>query len=223
MLERRLHHLLDRERAARTALTEREAELARLNAQLVEDFRRDPLTGMRNRRALADDLLELGARRDQEGSFAVALCDVDHFKAYNDRLGHLAGDHALRTISAIVRATLRSGDLSYRFGGEELLLILRNTGPEEAHAVAERVRAAVQAAAVPHPDGVGGVVTVRSAWPPGPMTPTACSPVPTPRSMTPSGADATGRSWPPTPPLMRPVDVSTNRPTGRCPATCAAC
>jgi diguanylate cyclase (GGDEF)-like protein len=160
LLDRRLRHLLDRERAAHTALAEREAELARLNAQLVEDSRRDPLTGMRNRRALADDLLELGARRDAEGSFAVALCDVDHFKAYNDRLGHLAGDHALRTISAIVRATLRAGDLSYRFGGEELLLILRNTGPDEAHAVAERVRAAVQAAAVPHPEGVGGVVTV---------------------------------------------------------------
>ena len=155
-----MRHLLDRERTARTALAEREAELARLNAQLVEDSRRDPLTGMRNRRALADDLLELEARRGLEGGFAVALCDVDHFKAYNDRLGHLAGDHALRTISAIVRATLRTGDLSYRFGGEELLLILRNADAEEAHAVAERVRVAVQAAGVPHPDGVDGVLTV---------------------------------------------------------------
>jgi diguanylate cyclase (GGDEF)-like protein len=160
VLERRLHHLLDRERAASAALAEREAELARLNAQLVEDSRRDPLTGMRNRRALADDLLELEARRSEEGAFAVALCDVDHFKAYNDRLGHLAGDHALRTIAAIVRATLRTGDLSYRFGGEELLLVLRGTEAQEAHAVAERVRAAVQSAAIPHPDGVDGVVTI---------------------------------------------------------------
>ncbi len=162
LLERRLRDLLDRERAARTALAEREAELARLNAQLVEDSRRDPLTGMRNRRALADDLLELGARRGEEGDFAVALCDVDHFKAYNDRLGHLAGDHALRTIAAIVRATLRSGDLSYRFGGEEILLILRDAGADEAEAVAERVRAAVQAAAIPHPGGAGGVVTISA-------------------------------------------------------------
>ena len=168
LLERRLRHLLDRERAARTALAEREAELARLNAQLVEDSRRDPLTGMRNRRALADDLLELEARRGVEGAFAVALCDVDHFKAYNDRLGHLAGDHALRTISAIVRATLRAGDLAYRFGGEELLLILRDAGADEAEAVAERVRAAVQAAAVPHPDGVDGVVTVSVGVAAGP-------------------------------------------------------
>ncbi|HEX3691457.1 MAG TPA: diguanylate cyclase, partial [Solirubrobacteraceae bacterium] len=162
LLERRLREMLDRERAARTALAEREAELARLNAQLVEDSRRDPLTGMRNRRALADDFLELEARRPEEGGFAVALCDVDHFKAYNDRLGHLAGDHALRTIAAIVRATLRAGDLSYRFGGEEILLVLRNAGPDEAQAVAERVRAAVQAAAIHHPAAPGGVVTISA-------------------------------------------------------------
>jgi diguanylate cyclase (GGDEF)-like protein len=162
LLERRLRHLLERERAAHSALAERESELARLNAQLVEDSRRDPLTGMRNRRALADDLLELDARRDVEGAFAVALCDVDHFKAYNDRLGHLAGDHALRTIAAIVRATLRPGDLAYRFGGEELLLVLRDAGADEARAVAERVRDAVQAAAIPHPDGAGGIVTISA-------------------------------------------------------------
>ena len=160
LLEGRLRDLLDRARAASAALEEREAELARLNAQLVEDSRRDPLTGMRNRRALADDLLELEARRGDEGDFAVALCDVDHFKAYNDQLGHLAGDHALRTIAAIVRATLRTGDLSYRFGGEEILLILRGTGVDEAQAVAERVRAAVQAAAIHHPEAPDGVVTI---------------------------------------------------------------
>jgi diguanylate cyclase (GGDEF)-like protein len=162
LLERRLRELLGRERVARTALAEREAELARLNAQLVEDSRRDPLTGMRNRRALADDFLELEVRRPEEGGFAVALCDVDHFKAYNDHLGHLAGDHALRTIAAIVRATLRAGDLSYRFGGEEILLVLRNASAEEAQAVAERVRAAVQAAAIHHPAAPAGVVTISA-------------------------------------------------------------
>jgi diguanylate cyclase (GGDEF)-like protein len=161
LLERRLRELLDRERAARASLADREAELARLNAQLVEDSRRDPLTGMRNRRALADDLHELEARRrDGTGTFAVALCDVDHFKAYNDRLGHLAGDQALRTIAATVRGALRTGDLAYRFGGEELLLVLRDASPAEALAAAERVRAAVEKMALPHSDGVGRVMTV---------------------------------------------------------------
>ncbi len=160
LLERRLRELLQREREARASLAERETELARLNAQLVEDSRRDPLTGMRNRRALSDDLLELQAHRHEPGrNFAIVLCDVDHFKAYNDRLGHLAGDQALRTISATIRATLRAGDLAYRFGGEEILLILRGACADQGVAVAERVRGAIQAVGVPHPDGVGGVLT----------------------------------------------------------------
>ena len=169
LLERRLRDLLDRERTTSAALAEREAELARLNAQLVEDSRRDPLTGMRNRRALADDLRELEASgRQGDTMFALALCDVDHFKAYNDRLGHLAGDQALRTIAATVRGALRSGDLAYRFGGEELLLILRDTSPGEAVAAAERVRAAVERTALPHRDGVDGILTVSIGVAAGP-------------------------------------------------------
>ncbi|MDQ6606338.1 MAG: diguanylate cyclase [Actinomycetota bacterium] len=161
LLERRLRELLSRERASLATLGYREAELARLNTRLVEDSRHDPLTGMRNRRALADDLPQLETGQKEQGrSFALALCDIDHFKAYNDRLGHLAGDQALRTIAATVRGALRGGDIAYRFGGEELLLILRDVDADEAIAAAERVRAAVTHAAVPHPDGIGGVLTV---------------------------------------------------------------
>ncbi|HZE04444.1 MAG TPA: diguanylate cyclase [Solirubrobacteraceae bacterium] len=175
LLERRLRELLHRERAALAALGERETELARLNAQLVEDSRRDPLTGMRNRRALSDDLLRLEAERREQGagSYALALCDVDHFKAYNDRLGHLAGDQALREIAATVRGALRRGDVAYRFGGEELLLLLRNVTGEEAVAAAERVRAAVQRAAMPHPAGVAGVMTVSIGVAAGDADPSA--------------------------------------------------
>ncbi len=85
---------------------------------------------------------------------------MDHFKAYNDELGHLAGDQALRAIANTIRGVLRGQDLAYRFGGEELLLVLPGAGPEEAAAVAERVRTAVEAAALPHPCGNGGLVTV---------------------------------------------------------------
>ncbi len=161
LLEGRLRELLGRERAALAALEGREAELAQLNAQLVEDSRRDPLTGMRNRRALADDLLTLDAARHQGApSYALALCDVDHFKTYNDRLGHLAGDQALREVAAIVRGALRRGDVAYRFGGEELLLMLHDVSDADAVEAVERVRAAVERAAMPHPEGVGGVMTV---------------------------------------------------------------
>ena len=161
LLERRLRELLDLEMTAREELAGREAELARLNARLLEDSRRDPLTGLRNRRALVEDLpdIELDARRHGQ-SFAIAICDVDRFKAYNDKLGHIAGDQALRAIAATVRMQLRAGDTAYRYGGEELVLVMRDTGIREALAAAERVRAAVESAALPHPADPRGVVTV---------------------------------------------------------------
>jgi len=161
LLEGRLRRMLERERSALTSLADREAELARLNEQLLEDSRRDPLTGMRNRRALADELPGIEAGHRELGTpLAVALCDVDHFKAYNDQMGHLAGDQALRAIAATIRGTLRSHDKAYRFGGEEMLLVLPGATASEAVSAAKRVRAAVEAAAMPHPSGNEGVVTV---------------------------------------------------------------
>jgi diguanylate cyclase (GGDEF)-like protein len=161
LLERRLRVMLDRERASRDELAGREAELARLNERLREDSRRDALTGLRNRRALVADLpdVELDARRRGE-PFALAIVDVDRFKAYNDMLGHLAGDQALRALATTIRMQLRAGDGAYRYGGEELVLVLRDAGPREALAAAERVRAAVHGAAIPHPADPEGVVTV---------------------------------------------------------------
>lgn len=161
LLARRMHTLLERERAALTLLGERETELARLNEQLAEDSRRDPLTGIGNRRALADDLAVLQARRDQEErSVAFVLCDVDRFKRYNDRLGHLAGDQALRMIAATARSALQGGGRVYRFGGEELLLVLDDTSLACALDVAERLRLTVERAAYPHPAAEPGILTV---------------------------------------------------------------
>ncbi len=161
VLGRRLKTMLNRERTALASLAEREAELARINEQLVDDSRRDPLTGIGNRRAFTDDLSLLDSLPLEEREpIALALCDVDHFKSYNDRFGHLAGDQALRMLAATVRGALRAGDAAYRFGGEELLLVLRNVTAAEAGEAAERIRAAVQRAGFPHPDGEGGLLTV---------------------------------------------------------------
>ena len=161
LLARRQRALLGAEREAREALAQRETELERLNERLVEDSRRDPLTGLRNRRALEEDIGAVEARaRRRGGSFAIALCDVDHFKAYNDRLGHLAGDQALRSLAAIVRGELRGGEVAYRYGGEELLLLLGDATLAGAFAIGERVHAAVTAAALPHPDGARGTITM---------------------------------------------------------------
>ncbi len=160
LLGRRMRELLDRERAALARLVEREAELARLNQQLVEDSRHDPLTGIGNRRALSDDMpMYRILQREADEEIAVLLCDVDHFKSYNDRFGHLAGDQALCMIAATARGALRAQDAVYRFGGEEVLLILRGAGAE-ARTVAERIRAAVEHAAFAHPLAEAGVLTV---------------------------------------------------------------
>jgi diguanylate cyclase (GGDEF)-like protein len=161
LLERRQRTVLAGERAARLTLAERESDLARLNARLAQDSRHDPLTGLRNRRALDDDLPAIEARaRRHEQPYAVALCDVDRFKAYNDQMGHLAGDTVLRLVTDIVARELRGEDVAYRFGGEELLLVLAMAEADAATAAAERVRKAVETAAIPHPAGIGGRLTV---------------------------------------------------------------
>ena len=161
LLQRRLRLMLASERQNLLSLADREEQLARANERLLEDSRRDSLTGMRNRRALNDDLPGIqDLHREQNAAYAVALCDVDHFKAYNDRLGHLEGDQALRVIASTVRGALRSGDIAYRFGGEELLLIMPETNLSQAMNAAERIRKAVEQAAVAHPAGIGGILTV---------------------------------------------------------------
>ena len=91
------------------------------------------------------------------------MIDVDHFKFYNDSLGHQEGDVCLRRISGIIRSELRErGDMAFRFGGEEFLVLLHELDLPAAIAIGERVRQAVEAAAIPHPAEPTGrtVVTV---------------------------------------------------------------
>jgi diguanylate cyclase (GGDEF)-like protein len=169
LLGGRLRTMLIRERAALARLAEREAELERLNRQLTEDSRRDPLTGAKNRRALAGDLPALDEIQRAGGeTLAFALCDADCFKAYNDLFGHLAGDQALRMIAATIRGELREGDSAYRYGGEEMLLVLRDVSRQEALKIAERVREAVERANFPHPEAAAGVLTVSIGVAAGP-------------------------------------------------------
>ena len=103
----------------------------------------DPLTGLFNRNALEQRLAELDGQPSNPGeglSHALLLCDLDHFKRVNDRLGHAAGDAVLRDIAYTMRASLRAGDSIYRVGGEEILVILPGAGREAAIEVSERLR-----------------------------------------------------------------------------------
>jgi two-component system, cell cycle response regulator len=143
-------------------LAEKTRELERANLALAESARRDPLTGLGNRLQLREDLYRLQRWLDRYGrGFGVALCDVDRFKLYNDRYGHVAGDDVLQAISQSVAATVRSGDMTYRYGGEELLIIMPEQSADTSVIAMERVREAVELLAIPHAaNRPYGVVTI---------------------------------------------------------------
>ena len=144
-------------------VAERTAELAAANARLELLASEDALTGLPNRRAFDDALAVAWASCARAGqSLSVALLDIDHFKAYNDHFGHPAGDACLQSVSRVLgRLVRRRTDLVARYGGEEFLLLMPHTDAAGAEVFAERIRAAVEAEALPHPAlGEGRVVTL---------------------------------------------------------------
>ena len=101
----------------------------------------DDLTGVGNRRRLDRDLAIEANNGDTP--VAVIMVDVDHFKRINDDHGHDAGDQALRAVADVLRREVRTGDVVYRYGGEEFCVLLAHTNTTEAAQVAERIRFAV--------------------------------------------------------------------------------
>ncbi|MGR2740185.1 GGDEF domain-containing protein [Billgrantia sp. Q4P2] len=140
-----------------------EEKLLRLQRELEELSYQDGLTGVANRRLL-DSVLETewaSARRSGQ-PLSFIMLDIDCFKQYNDHYGHLAGDDCLRRVAQILAASiLRPRDLLARFGGEEFALVLPETDLESARQVAERCRAAISDASIPHrASDVSHLVTV---------------------------------------------------------------
>jgi diguanylate cyclase (GGDEF)-like protein len=114
------------------------------NARLYALANIDGLTGLYCRRYFDVRIAEEIERARRFGStFALILADLDDFKRLNDTLGHVAGDRALREVSAIAASQLRGVDLAARYGGEELAFLLPRTSLADAHAVAERIREAI--------------------------------------------------------------------------------
>jgi two-component system cell cycle response regulator len=143
--------LVARVRAARRAQQMQEQLLSREH-ELEQLAYRDELTGLANRRFAVRQLqAEISRARRHGQALSVVIFDADRFKSLNDRHGHLAGDEVLRGLGDRLRGRLREEDVVARFGGEEFLVILPDTGAEGAAAVAEDVRAAV--AAEPFPVG----------------------------------------------------------------------
>jgi diguanylate cyclase (GGDEF)-like protein/PAS domain S-box-containing protein len=106
----------------------------------------DELTGVLNRRRLFEVAAEEVERaRRYQRALSVCMFDIDHFKRYNDQLGHAAGDQTLRQVAGALRDGVRKQDRVGRYGGEELLVVFPETPLQEARVVAERARAAVEA------------------------------------------------------------------------------
>lgn len=120
--------------------------IGELQLRLEEAARTDALTGLPNRRILFETLArEIGRARRRETALAVVFVDIDEFKPVNDRHGHKIGDVVLRETGAALRAGLRAYDTVCRYGGDEFVLVLPDTGAFEGHAVAERIRESVAA------------------------------------------------------------------------------
>jgi diguanylate cyclase (GGDEF)-like protein len=128
---------------------------------LSEMVARDGLTGLKNRGAFDEDYARLWQQATRERrSLALLLIDVDHFKAYNDRYGHQAGDEALRRVAHAVQGFGRRPlDIAARYGGEEFLLALYDLGAEHVREIAEQLRETVQGLGIRHDDSPAGVVT----------------------------------------------------------------
>jgi len=121
----------------------------------------DPLTRLMNRRALEAALTrEMEHAQRSRNPFSVLIVDIDRFKTYNDRFGHMAGDVALQLFARIFGGTLRAIDCAARFGGEEFVALLPGTDLPGALALGERLRIGMREAAIPHPDGIDGILTV---------------------------------------------------------------
>ncbi|MBI5949059.1 MAG: GGDEF domain-containing protein [Chloroflexi bacterium] len=145
--------------AIEAALRDNNERLQEAVGKLDHVARHDQMTGLLNRASAMEAARQaILAAGIQDRQFGVAVFDLDQFKAVNDSYGHLVGDEVLAALAAVLRATARHGDIVGRFGGEEFVAFLPGADLAAVVGFAERVRLAIEAAAVV----VGGEVTVHT-------------------------------------------------------------
>lgn len=144
---------------------ERRKTTRSLHSQLswMEKALEDALTGAHNRRAFDRDL-ERHFERFQMGgpAFSLLMCDIDNFKVFNDHYGHTRGDEALKEVVEAITQTLRPGDEIYRYGGEELAVLLPHTHQDQAQPIADRVLGSVRDLNIENPSSPLKVLTMSA-------------------------------------------------------------
>ncbi len=142
-------------------LNERTAKLIELNAELESLACIDPLMDIGNRRHFHDMMAKIHHRACRyEQGYGVVICDVDHFKRFNDTYGHLAGDEVLKKVARTMERTLRSSDEIFRYGGEEIVVVLPGQLMDSTLLVAERIRRSVESLGIEHGASSSGVFTL---------------------------------------------------------------
>jgi diguanylate cyclase (GGDEF)-like protein len=124
----------------------------------------DARTGLTNSRAFDESLQRRLSTRGMADKAAILMLDLDHFKEFNDRFGHPAGDEALRVFAHLLASSIREPDLAARYGGEEFAVYLSGAGAAEAAEVAERIRERTETTIVPLAPGKTGRLTVSIGY-----------------------------------------------------------
>lgn len=187
------------------------------HAEMEAAAQRDALTDLANRHRLNSRLAELWQKDDDTISpVAVIMLDIDHFKLFNDRYGHVAGDACLKRIAACVSAELRNiDDLAVRYGGEELLVLLPKTEASRAIRIAERMRRSVEALAIPHEAlGASRIVTMSCGTASAPVSTITASELIAAADTALYAAKRNGRNqvWPP---LLYDKDAADLQPSAK--------
>ncbi len=136
-------------------------QLETINQRLSHLSRLDCLTQLGNRLAFEERISEFHQRAGRYGNrYGVIMCDIDHFKTYNDQNGHLAGDEVLRQVAAAVRSSLRGSDAAFRYGGEEIVALLPEQTLQDTKYTAERLRSTIESLHLLHNGRSTAVLTI---------------------------------------------------------------
>lgn len=159
-----LQNLTKRNRLLEGEVAARTAELEEANRKLKTLSQTDGLTGIANRRQFDIWLAqEWNRARRLNSALTLIMIDVDYFKLYNDRYGHLSGDHCLQELARLLADhARRCGDLAARYGGEEFALLLPNIHPMQALFIGQHFVQALSALALPHTDSPEGLITASA-------------------------------------------------------------